>query len=152
MTIALSTSPISGSVSVRVIARCDLMRVLNIEAYSTNPWSAEVIEDLVFRGRAVANVALLGSNVVGWCAYSTHDRHIELHRVAVALECRRLGIGRKLTVRVMNKVSERWRQVRCEVPEEQVGPQCFLRSLGFRGEYAYSGAESIEFAWPESVR
>lgn len=98
----------SPTVELRNLALHDLDAVLAIEtaAFST-PWRRETFQSLLGRADTDMIAAVLGERLVGYAICWTVVDQSELGNVAVALEARGKGVGKRLVREALERVRQR---------------------------------------------
>lgn len=67
--------------------------------------------------------------------YELQKQSLRLVNIAVIPDGRRIGYGRQMVQRLIEKLSQQRRQsIRCEVRESNLCAQLFFQSMGFRCE------------------
>lgn len=121
-------------VQCRMLTATDLREVLRIERASTNcPWTSGQ-----FYGRKPTPdrpvvVALHDGAITGFLVYSRRPNFLQLEKLAVAPELRRLQIGTMILagLQACLRISgPTW--IQTEVGERNLAAQLFLRSRGFK--------------------
>ncbi len=73
------------------------------------------------------------NRVVAFIIYELHTTRFHILNLAVAEDCRRLGVGTQLVERLIGKLSEERRsRVSLEVRESNLDAQLFFRARGFK--------------------
>ena len=110
--------------------------VLGIESTLMVPaWDADDWSDLMSLPNSFGKVAvsLKDNRVVGYIAWITQQRRLEVVRMAVARPFRRQGVGTLLLMDLAMKLSNNRRPyLRIDVPEICLDMQLFLRHHGIR--------------------
>jgi ribosomal-protein-alanine N-acetyltransferase len=116
------------------MVRRDMDAVLAIEAESfEHPWSERDFIDCLRRRLCIGMVARLGDRVVGFMIYELSKERIDVLNFAVAADCRRRGVGRRMVEHLAAKLSpQRRRWVTVSVGESNLAAQLFFRDCGFR--------------------
>lgn len=113
----------------------ELTQLLELDhAVSVNPWSQDKFIQTIRRRECIIFVVRLDDRVAGFLIHELLVGKINLMRFAVAPTMQRQGIGRLMISRSKNKLSLTGarRLLVANVPEEELVPQLFLKSLGFK--------------------
>lgn len=122
------------SPNIRWMIRADMPSVLAIESQCfSRPWSeADFIRRLRQRN-CIGMVAKQGDWVAGFMVFEFHKNKLRLANLAVAVESRRIGIGRSMIEKLRGKLSrDRRDRIVLEVLETNLRAQLFFKALGFR--------------------
>jgi len=121
---------------LRWLIRRDMDEVLEIERASfSHPWSEEEVLCCLRQRNCIGTVLEIDRKVVGFMIYELHKSQLRILNMAVAPTCRRIGYGRRIVQRLIEKLSQqRRRAIRCEVRETNLKFQLFMRAMGFRCE------------------
>jgi ribosomal-protein-alanine N-acetyltransferase len=114
--------------------RSDMAEVLAIDFASFKlPWiDADFIRCLRQRN-CIGQVAEYDGRVVGYFIYELHRDRIHVLRLAVASDCRRMGVGSQIVAKLIAKLSEQRRhQIMLEIRETNLDGQFFFRANGFQ--------------------
>lgn len=129
----------------------DIPELLTIEEkVFEQPWSEEAFQLFLRSSEACTGMVVrsrnLGSKILGYMAYHTYERHIDLLHLAVHPAWRRQGIGSGMIQTLKDTLSERWRpSLWLEVAETNLDAQLFFRKLAFRAVSIHRGqAETPE--------
>jgi ribosomal-protein-alanine N-acetyltransferase len=118
----------------RWMLRHDLPDVLAIERTSfLEPWSEHDFVAALLQREAMGIVVERHDRIIGYLIYELQPRALRILRLAVHPLHRRMGVGRSLIERLVNRPVPRGS--RCfwtSVPETNLPMQLFLRSAGFR--------------------
>lgn len=142
---------------VRWMRRLDFGAVLRLDELCFEPphrLRFEDVERLATGQSSVGRVAVLGGEVAGYSFAAFRPGLVHLLAVAVHPADRGLGVGRALVAAALARTATRPR-VTAWVRESALGPQLFLRALGFRcvrtlpGLYAAPGGaeDGYAFEW-----
>jgi ribosomal-protein-alanine N-acetyltransferase len=114
--------------------RRDMSEVLEIEQQSFEfPWSEEDFIRCLRQRNCIGMVAEYEERVVGFMIYELHKSRLHILNFAVASDCRRHGIGRQMTEKLVGKLSaQRRNRIMLEVRETNLNAQLFFRNVGFR--------------------
>lgn len=113
--------------------RKDIARVLEIESESfEHPWKEEEFFAFMRVRNQIGRVMVLDNLVVGYMLYSINKDSFGVVNIAVAKECRRLGVGSSLIWRLVSRLHvNRKNHVSCIVRESNLPALQFFRGLGF---------------------
>lgn len=135
--------------SVRWMIRSDLPSV----EYADGVTSGDELIDLLRDRNTIGLVIEQDDEILGFVAYQLSDSHIELLRIGVHLEHRRMGVGTRMLQRLAGKIIHSKRDhIACDVPERNLAAQLFLQNSGFEALPPERGAEIYRMClWrPES--
>jgi ribosomal protein S18 acetylase RimI-like enzyme len=97
-----------------------------------DPWCEDRILGVLRQRNAIGMVAEHGGRVVGYMVYELFPDRIELLRLAVDPDARRLGVGRQLMRKLAGKLSTRKRnRIGVHVRESLLPAHLFFRDCGF---------------------
>jgi len=140
---------------IKAALRFHAHSIVALEQYMPVPMDFREVSHLLWNPASqncLATVALAGTQVIGYCAYLPCPWHLELVRICVHPEFRRLGIGTRLVVNLLETMNAgRKGQVTCFVPDNNPPMHLFLRSNGFtvsnilHGQYIDSYADTYKF-------
>lgn len=118
----------------RWVIRRDLPFILRIEQDTfTDPWTEEDFLVMLRERPVIGTTIEIEDEIVGFIVYSLHKYKFHLENFGIALECRRLGIGRQALRRMIEKLSQTRRvEITTEIPETNLPAQLFLRDSGFK--------------------
>ena len=132
-------------VNTRWMIEKDLPEVLSIEAESfLSPWSEEDLRRCLSQRNAIGiSAGPLDdtkrndiTHVDGFMVYELHRTRLQVLNFAVAMDCRRQGVGRKMVELLQSKLSLMKRtKIWFEVPEYNDDGLAFLRALGWRAKH-----------------
>ena len=132
---------------VRWMIRRDMPEVLAIEAASGSPcpWGEEQFLSLLRQRNCIGMVverhpAIDPSPVLGWMLYELQDGRLELLNLAVHPAHRRRGVGGRLMMKLIGKLSQHRRPLlTAKVRETNLAGQFFLRSCGLLARTVHRG-------------
>lgn len=117
---------------IRWMIRRDMPEIEQIEIGVENPIPIFEIEQFCQSRYCIGMVAELGEKVVGFVLYELHKSHLQISRIAVHPEYRRLGIASAIIGKLKSQLSiERRRKLEITVCEYDLYLQLFLRSQSF---------------------
>ena len=125
----MSATMTETRVHIRWMIRRDMPEVLAI-----NPTNIEKdLWELLDRRNVVGMVAehQETGNVVGFMIYELCKTFLQVAHFCVKPELNGQGIGKRMVEKLQNKVNEKRRIVRFNVPEHRVDIQLFLKAQGF---------------------
>lgn len=134
----------------------DLHQVLAIERESFEfPWTERDFRWVLQRRNCIGLVVRHRERSIAGCAvYALHATRVELLNLAVAADCRRLGIGTLLIRRLCGRLATSGRRsLGLEVRESNLPAQLFYRRLGFtclglrQGWYDEIDEAALRFVW-----
>jgi ribosomal-protein-alanine N-acetyltransferase len=134
---------------VRWMIRADLPSVEYADGFT----GGQEIIDLLRDKNTIGMVIEQEDESLGFMVYQLSASHIELLRLGVHAEHRRMGVGTRMIQRLAGKIVHSKRDhIACEVAERNVAAQLFLRNSGFKALPPERGAESYRMClWrPES--
>ncbi len=124
-----------SNVHIRWMIRRDLTEILQIEETSfVQPWSkADLEAHLKRRDTVIAMVAECGERIVGYYLHELARNKIELLRIAIRKDMRRLGIGSTIMDKLKTKlrVGER-DKLTLTVSERNLPAHLFFKATGWR--------------------
>lgn len=143
----------SCDVQVRWLIRRDMPEVLAIEKESfVIPWCDGDFLSCLRQRNCIGMVAEHNHQIVGFMLYELHKSRLNVLNFAVAPEWRRRGVGRQMTERLRDKLSQQRRtEIRVQIREGNFIGQAFFREQGFlchgviRGEYLDTGEDAYQF-------
>lgn len=127
--------------NIRWMIRSDMPDVKRIESLTPDPWTEDRIIHTL-RDRDVIGMVIESADqrIVGYMMYGLGKTYIRLIRIAVNAADRRRGYGRAMIEKVKGKLSRRKRWIlTCDVPEDLVGCQLFMRACGLCAESCVDG-------------
>lgn len=137
---------------LRWLIKSDMARVLDIDAASFPvPWCEEELRLSLSKRNSIGLVATHagGSIICGYVNYLVHSGSLEILRLAVAPEYRRIGVGGAMTNKLKAKLSSKSRiGISVAVPDFNLPAQLFFRSQEFRAtriNHARLACESDEY-------
>lgn len=118
---------------IRWLIRRDMPKVLEIEKQSFEfPWSEENFYWCLRQRNCIGMVAEVDDEVVGYMVYELHKSRLHVMNFAVAPAFRKQGIGRKMILRLIDKLSlQRRKEIIVEVRETNLEAQLFYQKVGF---------------------
>lgn len=121
-------------VHIRWMIRRDMQEVLDIERASFEfSWSEEDFVRCLRQRNCIGMVAEYQDQVVGFMIYELHKNQLHILNFAVAVECRRSGVGQQMIAKLASKLSpQRRNKILLEVRETNLAAQVFFRNNGFR--------------------
>lgn len=130
----MSSSQQEVGLHVRWMIRRDMTDVLKIEAESFEfPWSEEEFVRCLRQRNCIGMVAEMHDKIVGYMIYELHKNRLHILNFAVAAEYRRRGVGRRMTSKLIAKLSpQRRTRILLEVRETNLAAQLFFRKQAFR--------------------
>lgn len=140
---------------VRWLIRRDMHDVLMIERASfPDPWTEADFLSALRQRNCIGMVAERDGVIVGHMIYTLHDSRMDLLNLAVLPDCRRLGVGRAMIDRLIDKLSQyRRKRITLKIIESNLQGQLFFRSMGFRagrvlrGWYDTTGEDAYLMAY-----
>jgi ribosomal-protein-alanine N-acetyltransferase len=113
--------------------RRDMPEVLAIERDSFEfNWNEEDFLACLRQRNCIGMVAEHENRVVGFMVYELHRTKLHILNFAVATAFRRLGVGRRMVEKLVNKLSQQRRQaIVIEVRETNLAAQKFFAAHGF---------------------
>lgn len=117
---------------IRYIYKDDIRQTLEIDNQCYNPSLTE--EDLLpyaNKSKGVCKVYEVDGNVVAFHIYSIKSSHIEILKLGVNLEHRRMGYGTKLIKEAYRKLTKSRNKLCCVVSEFADDAISFLKKSGF---------------------
>lgn len=140
-------------VHLRDMVPHDLQYVLPIEQASfSHPWTFQDFKACLSQRGTFSLVAEYGSRICGYCVYELRPSYIELVSMAVLPDCRRMGVGSQMLVKLYRQATyHNRRRLVAQVSERNVGCQLFFRANGIkctrtlRNEYADIGEDAYFF-------
>ena len=114
--------------------RRDIPVVLEIAAQrESTQMSEEELLTLLRDRNVIGMVAEYGDLIVGYMVYKLHKKKIEILKFASDKQHARLGIGRAMMRKLMDKLSsDRRSLLEIIVPETALDFQCFARTIGLK--------------------
>lgn len=153
-TMAASETDPPTAVHVRWMIRRDMPEILAIENASFEfPWTEEDFIRCLQRRNCIGMIAERQERIVGYMLCELFKTRLELLDFAVAVDCRRQGVGRRMVAKLLDKIAAPYRRhrIRAEVRERNLGAQLFFRASGFRAtgvvysRYEVSPEDAIVF-------
>jgi len=137
-------------VHIRWMIRRDMPEVLRAEQGSFDySWTEDDFLRCLRQRNCIGMVAEHEDQVVGFMIYELHKTKLHVLNFAVAPECRRLGIGGQMVLKLIGKLSSHRRtKITLAVRESNLAAQLFFRSQAFkatrvlRGYYEDSGEDA----------
>jgi ribosomal-protein-alanine N-acetyltransferase len=122
-----------NQLQIRWLIRRDMPKVLEIERQSFEfPWSEENFYWCLRQRNCIGMVAEIQDEVVGYMVYELHKSRLHIMNFAVSEESRRQGIGQKMMLRLIDKLSlQRRKEIVVEVRETNLDAQLFFQKAGF---------------------
>jgi ribosomal-protein-alanine N-acetyltransferase len=119
---------------IRWLNRGDLSQVLDIERHTFEfPWSEDEFVRLLRELNCIGMIAEENDRVVGYAIYEIHKNRFHVLNFAVAPLHRRLGIGRAMLAKLVERLSpDRRKRIVLECRESNTAAQLFFRSQGFK--------------------
>ena len=153
------TETTMDQVYITWMIRRDMAAVLAIETESFDyPWTEQDFVGCLRKRNRIGMVARLGNGVVGFMIYELSAQRIDVLNFAVAADCRRRGVGRRMVAKLAAKLSlQRRRWVTVSVGEANLPAQLFFRACGFRatgilkGRYRSGEAETDAYRFELAV-
>lgn len=126
----------SVGVLIRWMIKRDIPNAMMIDGASFRfPWAEEDWKASTGKAHQIQLVAEVDHTIAGFVAYELRYHSIEILRLAVSPEWRRLGIGRELVDRLIGKLHPGRRELlKVFVHERHLPSQLFFRDCGFRAE------------------
>lgn len=108
--------------------------VLMIEGDSFDtPWTEDEFIRCLRQRNCIGMVTELNDEVVGFMIYELHKNRLHLLNLAVAKSHRRMGVGRAMVNKLIEKLShDRRNRILLEVRETNLDAQLFFKAKGFR--------------------
>ena len=121
-------------VDLRWLIRRDLPQVLRIERECFEfPWTHDDFVVCLRQRSCIGMVAECGNDIHGFMVYELHKARLHVLNLAVAPAVQRMGFGRKMVERLIDKLGQqRRRAIMLEIRERNVDGQVFFRAMGFR--------------------
>jgi ribosomal-protein-alanine N-acetyltransferase len=133
---ANSTVPVTDAsrTQIRWLIRRDMDEVLSIERGSFQfPWTEEEFLCCLRQRNCIGTVAELDHKIVGFMIYELHKAKLHILNFAVAPEFRRMGVGKQMVLRLIDKLSQQRRnEILLDLRESNLDGQLFFRTQGFR--------------------
>lgn len=131
------TYPGRPSTHVRWLIRRDMPEVLQMEESLPHPLGEEQILNYLrcrsHIGMVAEDCSLPGEPVLGYMLYELGNGYLHLNHLAVHPRYRRQGVGARLLIKLLNKLSHHRRAtLSIELAESNLGGQHFLKALGLR--------------------
>lgn len=137
------------TLDVRWMVRRDMKEVLAIDwASFTDDWQEEDFLRCLRQRNCIGMVVeqKYSEPIFGFMIYELEKHSLNLLRFAVHQKFRRRGVGAGMVGKLKSKLlSHRRRSITCEVPEEMLAAQLFLRSQGFKASAVVNGAYAMRF-------
>lgn len=143
-------------IKIRWFIRRDMEEVLTIDSLSfRSPWSEEDILSCLRQRNCIGMVAYDSQDYIrGFMIYELHKTDLRIINLAVHPAFRRKGIGRAMTQRLAEKLSQQRRDtVLADVRETNLNAQLFFHACGYRaegvgrGHYEDTGEDVYHFAY-----
>jgi len=124
----------ASRIQIRWLIRRDMDEILKIERQSFNrPWNEAAFLSALRQRNCIGTVAELDHKIVGFMIYELHKSMLRILNFAVAPDARRMGVGKQMIQRLVDKLSQQRRnEIVLEVRETNVDAQLFFASAGFR--------------------
>ena len=121
-------------VHIRWMIRRDMKEVLDIEQESFEfPWSEDDFIRCLRQRNCIGMVAEHEDRVAGFMIYELHKTRLHILNFAVAPEFRRMGVGKQMVLRLIDKLSQQRRnEILLDLRESNLDGQLFFRTQGFR--------------------
>lgn len=121
-------------VHIRWMIRRDMPEVLDIESSCFEfPWSEDDFIRCLRQRNCIGMVADCDDKVVGFMIYELHKTRLHILNFAVHPDHRRLGIGQRMSEKLVAKLSNQRRsRILLEVRETNLAAQLFFRAQNFR--------------------
>lgn len=122
------------SLSFRWVIKRDLPAILRIERDTfADPWDEEDFLTILRVRSVIGTTIEIEDEIVGFIIYNLHKYKFQLENFGIALEYRRLGIGRQALRRMTDKLSQTRRtEITTDIPETNLPAQLFLQDSGFK--------------------
>ena len=121
-------------VQIRWLIRRDMPEVLQIERTSfATAWSDEDFLCCLRQRNCIGMVAEANHQIVGFMIYELHKAKLHILNFAVSSEFRRMGVGKQMVLRLIDKLSQQRRnEILLDLRESNLDGQLFFRTQGFR--------------------
>lgn len=141
------------NIQIRWLIRRDMSAVLNIEYASfPNPWTDDDFISCLKQRHCIGMIAEVDFKVVGYMVYELHKNRLHVLNFAVDPKCRRMGVGRAMVERLVDKLSQQRRnEIALVLRESNLSAQQFFRACGFkavsvdRGVYEDTDEDGYQF-------
>lgn len=139
-------------ISTRFMYNKDFSRVLEINRFSSDgyKWNSNELLEEWKDSNGVGIVAVdKNDHVLGFCVYNLNSKIcFEIKHLVVDKEFRRSGIGTSLINRMKGKLNERRYIVGCNVHEENLHFQLFLKKMDFKANLIrHSSGDELRFEY-----
>lgn len=126
-----------SQIAIRWMIRRDVPRVLEIEQQcAIDPWNEDnLIEHLRHRNiiGMVAESCNKGTNILGFMVYELGKKTLLVHRITVAKESQRTGVGSAMVEKLTSKLCVlRRSRIIVDVPQANLESQVFFRKRDFK--------------------
>lgn len=145
------------STHIRWAIRRDMPEILQMEESTPYPLSEEDIlrylRGLHRIGMVAEDGSLPGAPVLGYMLYELGRGYLHLDRLVVHPAYRRQGVGARLVIKLINKLSHHHRTtLSAELAESNLGGQQFLKALGLRAvEILHEGYLREDLFEPDGI-
>lgn len=121
-------------VQIRWLIRRDMPEVLQIEQASfSTAWTDEDFLSCLRQRNCIGMVAEHNHQIVGFMIYELHKSKLHILNFAVLQDFRRMGVGRQMILRLIDKLSQQRRnEILLDLRESNLDGQLFFRTQGFR--------------------
>lgn len=139
-------------VSTRFMYKKDFNRVVEINKSSGNEYALKS-KDLLKEWKGYNGVGVVAVNnadlVLGFCIYNLNDKDcFEIKHLLIDKEFRRSGIGSSIINRMKSKLNESRYLLGCNVHEENLSLQLFLKKMDFRASLIrHSFGDELRFQY-----
>lgn len=119
--------------NIRWMISADLPEVLRIERASyESPWTRDEFLHTVWNKTVIGCVAEVDEGIIGYMLYEICATRLILLNLAVAPQFRRMGVGKGLLARLLQKArAKKLPQIHAELGEDNLGGQLFMRAMGY---------------------
>ncbi len=141
----MDATTVTGARRVRWLCQADWPAVCKIERGSFpggNDWTQGDFLACLRQLNCIGTVAEAEGTgpVLGYLLHEIHETKLHLIRFAVHPGHRRQGVGARLVGRLAERMAgARRTRITADVPEENLGAQLFLKSLGFKATRVLRG-------------
>lgn len=139
---------------IRWLVRQDMPAIERIERLSfAEPWQDADYRAVLRQRNCIMMVAEIDGDPVASVLYLLHRNHIEVVRLVVDPQLRRLGLGAALLGKLKDKTTAHRRSwVSMRVPETLLDAQRFLHACGFMAvgilpDYYTTDVDGVLFQW-----
>ena len=125
---------IGFEVSTRFILNRDFDRIIDIDCTSSGPYGWDA-EDLFQEWKNGVGIVAVNSDdfPLGFCIYNLEGKQFfEIKHFSVDKSFQRSGIGTSLINKMKSKLHDRRGILSCNVPEENLSFQLFMKRMGFK--------------------